>query len=55
MRLCFIGDSFVNGTGDDACLGWAGWICAAARQQGHDVTAYNLGVRRDTSTNDISA
>ncbi len=54
MRLCFIGDSFVNGTGDDTCLGWVGRICAAARQQGHDVTAYNLGVRRDTST-DIAA
>lgn len=49
MRICFIGDSFVNGAGDDACLGWVGRICADARQHGHDVTAYNLGVRRDTS------
>lgn len=54
MRLCFIGDSFVNGTGDPDCLGWVGRICAAARRRGHDLTAYNLGVRRDTSA-DIAA
>ncbi|WP_207481281.1 GDSL-type esterase/lipase family protein [Arenibaculum pallidiluteum] len=49
MRICFIGDSFVNGTGDDACLGWVGRIGAAMRAAGCDVTLYNLGVRRDTS------
>ena len=49
MRICFIGDSFVHGTGDDACLGWVGRVCAALRQQGHDLTSYNLGIRRDTS------
>src|ERR1044071_4238499 len=49
MRICFIGDSYVNGTGDDDCLGWTGRICAAARQRGCDITYYNLGVRRDTS------
>lgn len=49
MRICFFGDSIVNGTGDDACLGWTGRVCAAARQAGHDVTCYNLGIRRDTS------
>lgn len=49
MRLCFIGDSFVNGTGDPTGLGWVGRICAAARRRGHDITAYNLGIRRDTS------
>lgn len=54
MRICFFGDSFVNGTGDDACLGWTGRLCAAARQAGHDITHYNLGVRRDTSA-DIAA
>lgn len=48
-RICFIGDSFVNGTGDIECLGWAGRICAAARRKGHDITYYNLGVRRATS------
>jgi acyl-CoA thioesterase I len=54
MRICFIGDSFVNGTGDDDCLGWAGRLCSEARQRGRDVTYYNLGIRRDTSA-DIAA
>ena len=49
MRICFLGDSFVNGTGDDDCLGWTGRICSSARRSGRDVTHYNLGVRRDTS------
>jgi hypothetical protein len=22
IRICFVGDSFVNGTGDPQCLGW---------------------------------
>lgn len=52
VRLCFIGDSFTQGTGDDACLGWPGRVSAAARARGHAVTAYNLGVRRET-TDDI--
>ena len=54
MRICFVGDSFVNGTGDAECLGWTGRVCAEACGQGHDVTYYNLGVRRDT-TDDILA
>ena len=49
MRICFLGDSFVNGTGDDDCLGWTGRICSSARRSGLDVTHYNLGIRRDTS------
>lgn len=49
MRICFLGDSFVNGTGDPDCFGWAGRLCAAARGAGLDVTYYNLGIRRDTS------
>ncbi len=49
MRICFIGDSFVNGTGDDEALGWTGRIVATARAEGRDVTHYNLGIRRDTS------
>jgi lysophospholipase L1-like esterase len=48
-RICFFGDSLVNGTGDPDCLGWVGSICAAARQMGLDLTCYNLGIRRDTS------
>ncbi len=49
MKICFVGDSLVNGTGDPMCLGWAGRACAAAREAGIDLTYYNLGVRGDTS------
>ena len=49
IRVCFFGDSFVNGTGDDACLGWVGRACATARRNGVDLTCYNLGIRGDTS------
>jgi acyl-CoA thioesterase-1 len=49
MRICFFGDSIVNGTGDDDCLGWTGRVCSSARRAGHDVTHYNLGIRRDSS------
>jgi lysophospholipase L1-like esterase len=54
MRICFFGDSFVNGTGDDDALGWAGRLVASARRAGHDVTGYNLGIRRNTSE-DVAA
>lgn len=50
IRICFIGDSYVQGTGDPECLGWAGRLCVQARHTGHNVTGYNLGVRRETST-----
>jgi acyl-CoA thioesterase I len=49
IRLCFIGDSFVNGTGDETCLGWAGRLCAAAKSRDISLTFYNLGIRRNTS------
>ena len=49
LRICFVGDSLVNGTGDPTCLGWTGRVCAAACDAGHDITYYNLGVRRATS------
>jgi lysophospholipase L1-like esterase len=54
IRICFIGDSFVNGTGDPLCLGWTGRVCATAIQQGYPLTYYNLGIRRETSA-DIAA
>lgn len=50
MRLCFFGDSFVNGTGDPDCRGWVGRICAAVWPYDDDLTCYNLGIRRNTST-----
>lgn len=49
IRICFVGDSFVNGTNDETALGWAGRVIAAAHAAGHPVTGYNLGIRRDTS------
>lgn len=49
IRICFVGDSFVNGTNDETALGWAGRLVAAAHAAGKPVTGYNLGIRRDTS------
>ena len=51
IRICFIGDSFVNGTGDETALGWAGRLCADAAIKFSTITYYNLGIRRDTSSN----
>jgi len=52
IRVLFFGDSFTAGTGDPTTLGWVGRVCADALAHGHNLTAYNLGVRRETS-NDI--
>lgn len=49
IRICFIGDSFTAGTGDPEGLGWVGRVASSARARGHNVTAYNLGIRRETS------
>lgn len=54
LRIAFLGDSMTNGTGDPEMLGWVGRLCAAATARGHDVTAYNCGIRRNTSA-DIAA
>ncbi len=54
VRLCFVGDSLTAGTGDAECRGWPGRAAAAETARGHDVSAYNLGVRGETST-DIAA
>jgi lysophospholipase L1-like esterase len=48
VRVCFLGDSFTLGTGDDDGLGWAGRVHAAERGRGVDLTSYNLGVRGQT-------
>ena len=50
IRVCFFGDSFTAGTGDPESLGWVGRVTAAALADGHNLTAYNLGVRRETSS-----
>ena len=48
-RICFVGDSFTQGTCDPECRSWVGRVAAAGRAAGFDLTAYNLGIRRDTS------
>ena len=53
LRVCFIGDSFVAGVGDPQHLGWTGRLAAESWRAGRPLTAYNLGVRRQTSL-DIS-
>jgi lysophospholipase L1-like esterase len=50
LRICFVGESFVNGVGDRTYLGWTGRVCQQAAAMGHTITYYNLGVRRETST-----
>lgn len=49
MRICFVGDSLTNGTGDRAFLGWPGRVCRREVQAGHDITCYNLGIRAETT------
>jgi lysophospholipase L1-like esterase len=48
-RVCFAGDSYVAGVGDPEHRGWVGRVVAGSYRDGRPVTAYNLGVRRDTS------
>ncbi|WP_280460464.1 GDSL-type esterase/lipase family protein [Nocardia carnea] len=50
LRICFVGDSFVAGVGDPEALGWSGRLTVDAHAAGVAPTAYNLGVRRQTST-----
>jgi len=49
IRICFVGDSMVAGIGDPEHLGWVGRVCKSAAAQGIVLSAYNLGVRRQTS------
>jgi lysophospholipase L1-like esterase len=49
LRLLCFGDSFVAGVGDPEGRGWVGRVVAAAFAAGRPLTAYALGVRRETS------
>ena len=49
IRICFVGESFVNGTGDPEFLGWTGRVCRNTESKGYAITHYNLGVRAETS------
>lgn len=46
VRICFLGDSFVQGVGDPEFRGWVGRVLQVTPG---DVTGFNLGVRRNTS------
>jgi acyl-CoA thioesterase-1 len=50
VRVCFLGDSYILGQGDDSGLGWTGRVHAAERGRGLDLSSYNLGVRGQTGT-----
>jgi acyl-CoA thioesterase I len=45
----FFGDSHVAGVGDPEGKGWVGRVVAESFRLGHPSTAYNLGVRGETS------
>lgn len=49
LRVLFFGDSFVAGVGDPRGQGWVGRAVTAAFAAGRPLTAYDLGVRRETS------
>jgi acyl-CoA thioesterase-1 len=49
QRVLFLGDSLVAGFGDPSGLGWTGRVVAASFAAALPVSAYNLGVRRQTS------
>ena len=49
MRLIFIGDSIVAGTGDAECRGWVGRVGAETLRAGVDHTPYNLGIGGNTA------
>ena len=48
-RVLFFGDSHVAGVGDPAGQGWVGRVVTASFGLGLPLTAYNLGVRMETS------
>lgn len=48
-RVLFFGDSHVAGVGDPTGRGWVGRVAARSFDFGLPLTAYNLGVRMETS------
>lgn len=49
MRICFIGDSFTQGIGDETELGWVSRIAIHVRKNRPDISIFNLGIRGNTS------
>jgi lysophospholipase L1-like esterase len=49
VRLAVVGDAFTAGVGDPKALGWVGRVVARSQSPDLALTAYNLGVRGDSS------
>ena len=49
IGLCFVGDGFVAGYGDPKALGWVSRVVGRSPVADADLTAYNLGVRGESS------
>lgn len=49
LRICFVGDSYINGSGDECCLGWIGRLCERRFTRRFRLTFYDLGIRGATS------
>ncbi len=49
VGLIFVGDSFVAGYGDPKALGWVNRVVARTTHPDLDLTAYNLGIRGQSS------
>lgn len=49
IGVCFVGDGFVAGYGDPKALGWVSRVVGRTPSRETDLTAYNLGVRGDSS------
>jgi lysophospholipase L1-like esterase len=43
-RICFLGDSFAHGTGDETGRGWVGRLIEGEATRGCPVVAFNLGL-----------
>lgn len=54
IALVFIGDSYVAGYGDPKGLGWVSRVVGRTEHPDVDVTAYQLGVRGDSSADVLS-
>ncbi len=49
VRLVVVGDAFAAGVGDPKALGWVGRVVARSQSPDLSLTAYNLGIRDDSS------
>jgi len=49
LRICFVGDSYISGTGDERCLGWIGRLCERRFTRDIRLSFYNLGIRGETT------